>query len=65
MEELQMILERFAASGWALIADPAQKWLDGTGDRVALRTAVQQAERECGTCGCNQDPLYRRALELL
>lgn len=33
MEELHMILERFAASGWELIADPARKWLDGKDDQ--------------------------------
>lgn len=65
MEELHMILERFAASGWELIADPARKWLDGKGDQVVLRAAVEQAERERGTCGCDLAPLYRRTLELL
>lgn len=65
MEELHMILGRFAASGWELIADPARKWLDGKDDQAVLRAAVEQAERECGTCGCNLDLLYRRELELL
>jgi len=65
MEALHGILERFAASGWELIADPARKWLDGKGDRAVLRAAIQQAERECGSCGCELDPLYQRALEML
>lgn len=29
MEELKSIMEKLAASGWDLIAVPAQQWLDG------------------------------------
>ena len=29
MEELEAIMQKFAASGWDLIAVPAQEWLDG------------------------------------
>ena len=65
MEELKSIMEKFAASGWDLIAVPAQQWLDGTFDQEAFITAVKQADRECGSCGCELDPLYKRALELL
>lgn len=65
MEELKVILEKFAASGWDLIAVPARRWLDGGGSRDDLIPAIRQAERECGSCGCELDPLYRRALELL
>ena len=65
MEELKVILEKFAASGWDNIAVPARRSLSGTGGRDDLIPAIQQAERECGSCGCELDPLYRRALELL
>lgn len=65
MEDLNMILKHFAASGWDLIAMPARRWLDGQGERAELIAAIQQAERECGGCGCEMDPLYQRALELL
>ena len=30
-----------------------------------LIKAVEQADKECGNCGCEFDPLYKRALELL
>lgn len=65
MEELKFIMEKFAASDWDLIAVPAQQWLDGKGDKNALVSAVKQADKECGNCGCELDPLYKRALELM
>ena len=65
MEELRTIMEAFVASGWELISVPAQKWLDGTADREALLAAIRQADAECGSCGCELDPLYKRALELV
>lgn len=65
MEELRDIMEAFVASGWELIAVPAQRWLNGTADREALIAAIRQADAECGSCGCELDPLYKRALELL
>lgn len=65
MEELKMIMEKFSASDWDLISVPAQEWLDGTADKDALISAIQQADKECGSCGCDFDPLYKRALELL
>lgn len=65
MEELRTIMEAFVASGWELIAVPAQRWLNGTADREALIAAIRQADAECGACGCELDPLYKRALELL
>lgn len=65
MEELKAIMEKFAASGWDLISIPAQQWLDGKSDKNALITAIKEADRECGRCGCDLDPLYKRALELL
>lgn len=65
MEELKSIMEKFIASGWDLIAVPAQQWLDGKFDKNTLMSAIKQADKECGSCGCDLDPLYKRALELL
>jgi hypothetical protein len=67
-KELRNIVEKFANSGWDLIDKPSKNWLDanGSADTTAkLLTAVEQADRECGSCGCEFDPLYKRALELL
>lgn len=65
MEELKFIMEKFVASGWDLISIPGQKWLDGKADKAALISAIEQADKECGNCGCDLDSLYKRALELL
>lgn len=65
MRELKSIMEKFVASGWDLIAVPAQQWLDGKADRETLVSAIKQADKECGECGCELDPLYKRVLELL
>lgn len=65
MRELKSIMEKFVASGWDLIAVPAQQWLDGKADKDTLVTAIKQADIECGSCGCELDSLYKRALELL
>lgn len=46
-------------------AVPAQQWLDGEADKNALVSAIKQADKECGNCGCELDPLYKRVLELL
>ena len=58
-------LGKFISSGWALIADPARKWLEKGGDPAALIEAIRQADAVCGRCGCELDPLYRRAIALL
>ena len=65
MEELKSIMQKFVASGWDLIAIPAQQWLDGNSDKESLISAIKQADEECGSCWCELDPLYKRALELL
>ena len=65
MDELKSIMQKFVASGWDLIAAPAQKWLDGKFDKDTLVSAIKQSDKECGSCGCELDPLYKRALELL
>ena len=65
MTELNEILTKFRDCGWDLIAGPAGDWLDGKGDYNVLLAAVKQADEECGSCGCDFDPLYRRVLEIL
>ena len=65
MEELKSIMEKFVASGWNLIAVPAQQWLDGKADKKALVSAIKQADKGCGNCGCELDPLYKRTIELI
>ena len=65
MTRLTEILTRFRDSGWDLIAAPAADWLNGKGDYNALLAAVKQADEECGSCGCDFDPLYKEMLELL
>lgn len=66
--ELVKIIEKFAESGWDLIDTPSKKWIAANGSVSAtleLLKAVEQANTECGSCGCEFDPLYKRALELL
>ena len=65
MEELKVIMQKFAVSGWDLIAVPAQEWLEGKADKDTLVLAIKQADKEYGNCGCELDSLYKRALELL
>ena len=65
METLKEILEKFASCGWDLIAVPAQQWLNGNENTPALVAAIQEADAQCGSCGCEFDPLYKKALELL
>ena len=62
--ELKDIMRKFAESGWDLIDAPAKAWLEGRGDKNALISAIEQADKECGSCGCEFDKLYKRALEL-
>lgn len=66
--ELIKIIESFSESGWDLIDVPSKKWLADSKSLNAtaeLIKAVEQADMECGSCGCEFDPLYKRALELL
>jgi hypothetical protein len=64
MEELKSILVKFAESGWDLIAIPSKEYLDGNGAKEDLIKAVEQADKECGSCGCELDPLYKKCIEL-
>ena len=63
MDELGEILEKFARSGWSVIAAPARDLLSGNKERLVA--ALRRADAECGNCGCEFDPLYKRALKLL
>jgi hypothetical protein len=45
-------------------------WLNVDGEiseeiTAELVAAVKKADNECGSCGCEFDPLYKRALVLL
>lgn len=64
-EELKAILTKFVESGWDLIDAPSRDYLNGSDNKAALIEAIKQADKECGSCGCDLDPLYKRALELL
>jgi hypothetical protein len=64
-DELVQIMQKFAGSGWDVIDAPAKEWLAGGGDTGGLIAAIRQADKECGSCGCEYDPLYKRALEIL
>ena len=58
--ELRSILKRFADSGWELISAPAAAYLGGENCNDWLIHAVEQANEECGECGCEYDvPRYR------
>ena len=52
-------------SGWDLISIPSQGYLDGVVSEETLLEAVKQADKECGSCGCELDPLYKRCMVLL
>ena len=67
-QELVAIVKQFAESGWDVIDAPAKTWLsitDCADSTKALIAAIKQANEECGGCGCDMDPLYKKALELL
>jgi hypothetical protein len=67
-EKLVEIVKKFAECGWDVIDVPAKKWLSVTdcNDTTAeLIAAVEQADKDCGSCGCEMDPLYKEALGLL
>ncbi len=63
-DELIGILTKFSQSNWDLIAMPAKAWLSGDNNGDDLIKAIEQADSECGSCGCEYDPLYKRTLEL-
>lgn len=66
--ELVGIVTKFAGSGWDVIDAPSKAWLaaqDDSGAKANLIKAVKQADEECGSCGCEMDPLYKQALAML
>lgn len=64
-EELANIVARFAESGWNLIDEPSKAWLENNISNEELLSVIKQADQECGSCGCEFDLLYKRAIELL
>jgi len=64
-EELTKIISKFAESGWDLIDEPSKAWLEGKICNEELLPIIMQADKECGNCGCEFDPLYKKTIELL
>lgn len=64
-EELKTILTRFSQSGWDLIDSVSKEFLNGANNKTALIQAIKQADEQCGSRGCEFDPLYKRALQFL
>ena len=68
-EELAGIITKFAELDlldW--LATPSRAWLDAANRKdatEALIAAIAEADAGCGSCGCELDPLYKRALTLL
>jgi hypothetical protein len=64
-EELREIIIKFAESEWDLIDAHAKGWLaGGLCAKEDFVKAVEQADEECGSCGCEYDALYKRFLAL-
>lgn len=63
-QELLNIVNKFVESGWDLIKNPSLVWLNDKSNKEELIKAVEEADKECGSCGCEFDHLYKRFLEL-
>lgn len=63
--ELKDILTKFAESGWDLIDSVSKDYLEKGQNKDQLIEAIKMADEQCGSCGCEFDPLYKRALALL
>ncbi len=63
-QKILQLVEEFANSGWTLIATPAQAWLRGENCNRILVAAVEQADRQCGNCGCELDQAYQNFLSI-
>ena len=48
-----------------MIDGPSKAYLDGKTSKDELIAAVKEADKQCGSCGCEYDALYKRALQLL
>lgn len=64
VNELRAIITKFAESGWDLIDAPAKAWLAGEECKEELIAAIERADKECGSCGCEFDPLYKKFLAM-
>ncbi len=71
-DELVSIITKFSESGWDVIDAPSKAWLklrdtneDAKAEKLELVRAIEKADNECGSCGCEYDALYKRALVLL
>ena len=72
MDELVKIVTKFSESGWDVIDIPSKTWLSAFNESGMnndftkdLEKAIEKADKECGSCGCEFDSLYKKALELL
>ncbi len=70
-EMLIEIVTKFAESEYDVINTPSKAWLaainDGEASKAAapaLEAALLKAVEECGSCGCEFDPLYKKALAM-
>jgi hypothetical protein len=67
------IMKKFAESEWDVIDGISRAFLDAVEEEeivdddflMELQEAIEEADRVCGSCGCEYDPLYKRALELI
>lgn len=48
-----------------MIDKSSKAWLDDKKGNEKLLSIIEQADKEFGSCGCEFDPLYKKALELL
>ena len=67
-QRLTDLVKQFAECGWDVVDAPAKKWLSVTDccdTNKELITALEQADKDCGSCGCDMDPMYKEALTLL
>lgn len=64
-EELNEIVTKFAESGWDLIDESSKLWLEGKIGNNELLPVIKKADEACGSCGCEFDPLYKKAMEML
>ena len=67
------IMKKFAESEWDLIDGISRAFLDAVEEDeildddfiMELQEVIEEADKVCGSCGCEYDPLYKRALELI
>ena len=71
-EELIEIITKFSESGWDVIDVPSKAWLKAKDENslsenttIDLIEAIKKADEACGSCGCEFDPLYKKALSFL